>query len=169
MRLEAVLVVVSTFLAVTPTSAQTVAPELEEAYYSWERGEYASALDGYLSALNGQAGDRLKDEIALRTGELFEVTTLTEAGTDIRLALNGRFGTYTVGAVAEPTIALFELGDTPRVISTFQGRDPTLSSVGTVAFVRVVRTPELAAAEQAVLDAATRQDRAALRRHSCAR
>ena len=161
MRLEAVLVVVSTFLAVTPTSAQTVAPELEEAYYSWERGEYASALDGYLSALNGQAGDRLKDEIALRTGELFEVTTLTEAGTDIRLALNGRFGTYTVGAVAEPTIALFELGDTPRVISTFQGRDPTLSSVGTVAFVRVVRTPELAVAEQAVLDAATRQDRAA--------
>jgi hypothetical protein len=160
MRLETtLLVVLAASLVGGPIKAQAVTPELDAPFYAWERGDYVSALEGYLAALNGRAGDRLKDEIASFTGELFEVATLTDAGTDIRIGPDGRLGTYAVGTGEQPGIALFELGDTPRVISTFQGRDPVLSSVGTVAYLRVERTADLEAAEQALLDAANRLDR----------
>ena len=162
MRLEAALpFALLLSLVGAPAGAQTVAPELEEAYYAWDRGEYVAALEGYLSALNGRAGDRLKDEIALLTGELFEVTELTDAGSEIRVGPEGRFGTYSVGRGTEPSIALFELGDTPRVVTTFPGHSPRLSSRGTVAYLRVERTDDMGIAEQAVLDASTRRDRVA--------
>lgn len=162
MRLgNALLVILPVSLVGAPTRAQTVSPELEEAYYAWDRGEYVAALEGYLAALNGRAGDRLKDEIALLTGELYEVTELTDAGSDIRVSPDGRHGAYAVGRGTEPSIALFELGETPRVLSTFEGHSPTMSSIGTVAFLRVERTDDLAAAEQALLDASARRDRAA--------
>ena len=161
MRLGTALLVTLLSLVGAPTHAQTVSPELQEAYYAWDRGEYAAALEGYLAALNGRAGDRLKDGIALLTGELYEVTELTDAGSDIRVSPDGRHGTYAVGRGTEPSIALFELGETPRVISTFEGRSPTMSSIGTVAFLRVERTSDMAAAQQALLDASARSDRAA--------
>ena len=114
MRLGTALLVTLLSLVGAPTHAQTVSPELQEAYYAWDRGEYAAALEGYLAALNGRAGDRLKDGIALLTGELYEVTELTDAGSDIRVSPDGRHGTYAVGRGTEPSIALFELGETPR-------------------------------------------------------
>ena len=163
MRLgTALLVTLLVSVVGAPTHAQTVSPELEEAYYAWDRGEYVAALEGYLAALNGRAGDRLKDGIALLTGELYEVTELTDAGSDIRVSPDGRHGTYAVGRGTEPSIALFELRDTPRVLSTFEGHSPTMSSIGTVAFLRVERTGDMAAAQQALLDASgARGDRAA--------
>ena len=161
MRLGTALLVTLLSLVGAPTHAQTVSPELQEAYYAWDRGEYVAALEGYLAALNGRAGDRLKDGIALLTGELYEVTELTDAGSDIRVSPDGRHGTYAVGRGTEPSIALFELGETPRVLSTFEGRSPTMSSIGTVAFLRVERTSDMAAAQQALLDASARRDRAA--------
>ena len=144
-----------------PTCAQTPSPQLVEAYFDWDRGDYVAALDGYLTALNGRAGDRLKDEIALLTGELYEVTELTDAGSGVQVSPDGRYGTYAVGRGPEPTIAVFELGETPRVLSTFRGRSPTLSPIGTVAFLRVERTDDMAVAEQAMVDASARRDRSA--------
>ena len=135
----ALIVTLLASLAGAPTHAQTVPPELQEAYYAWDGGEYVAALEGYLAALNGRAGDRLKDEIALLTGELYQVTELTDAGSDLRVSPDGRYGTYAVGRGTEPSIALFELGETPRIQSTFEGHSPTMSSIGTVAFLRVER------------------------------
>ena len=162
MRATAVLpTALSILLSSAPAGAQAVSTQLEEAYFAWDRGDYAVALEGYLAVLNGREGDRLKDEIALLTGELFEVTELTTDGSDIRVGPGGRYGTYAVGGVEEPTIALFELGETPVVVSTFPGRSPTLSSDGQIAFHRVERTLELQRAEEELARASQGGGRAA--------
>ncbi len=150
-----------TLLWGAPARAQRVSGQLEEAYYAWDQGDYAIALEAYLAVLNGIDGDRLKDEIALLTGELFEVTELAADGSDVRVGADGRYGTYMVGGVEEPTIAIFELGETPAVVSTFPGRSPTLSADGQVAFYRVGHTPELESAVAEVARALQEADRAA--------
>jgi len=150
-----------TLLWGAPARAQRVSGQLEEAYYAWDQGDYAIALEAYLAVLNGIDGDRLKDEIALLTGELFEVTELAADGSDVRVGPDGRYGTYMVGGVEEPTIAIFELGETPAVVSTFPGRSPTLSADGQVAFYRVGHTPELESAVAEVARALQEADRAA--------
>ena len=48
-------------------------PGLQEAYFAWDRGAYDEALIGYLEALTGPGGAGHLEEIALLSGELFQV------------------------------------------------------------------------------------------------
>lgn len=152
----------SLFLPGASAPAQTVSAELTDAYFAWDRGEYEVALRGYLAALNGRSGDRLKDEIARLTGEPFEVTELTSDGGGIGVGPTGRYATYALGGLPEPTIAIVDLAETSGVVDTFPGASPTISPDGKVAFLRIERTPELSAAMEALNDAGARGDRTAI-------
>ena len=50
---------------------------LTEANLAWDRGDYISALTGYLKLLTSPDSDALVEPIALQTGELFTTTELT--------------------------------------------------------------------------------------------
>ena len=47
---------------------------------AWERGDYRTALSGYLRLLDSPDAARVLEPIALRTGELYETTELTRDG-----------------------------------------------------------------------------------------
>ena len=59
----------------TPGSAADV--RLQDADLAWDRGDYPTALRGYLAILGAGAPDDVADAIALQTGELFKTTEIT--------------------------------------------------------------------------------------------
>jgi len=70
---------------------------LQDADLAWDRGDYPTALRGYLAILGAGASDDVADAIALQTGELFKTTELTADGGAPRFSADGRFLTYEVG------------------------------------------------------------------------
>ena len=47
---------------------------------AWERGDYGTALSGYLQVVSAPGGEAFFERIALTTGELFETRELTPDG-----------------------------------------------------------------------------------------
>jgi hypothetical protein len=82
-----------------PLAGRTVAePPLVTAAMEWEAGRYIEALTRYLAILEApEAADAL-EEIALRTGELFQTTELTPDGASPAFSPDGRFIAYETGA-----------------------------------------------------------------------
>ena len=78
-----------------PGSAADV--RLQDADLAWDRGDYPTALRGYLAILGAGATDDVADAIALQTGELFKTTELTADGGAPRFSPDGRYLTYEVG------------------------------------------------------------------------
>ena len=70
---------------------------LQDADLAWDRGDYPTALRGYLAILGAGATDDVADAIALQTGEVFKTTELTADGGAPRFSPDGRYLTYEVG------------------------------------------------------------------------
>jgi dipeptidyl aminopeptidase/acylaminoacyl peptidase len=88
------LLLVTGWLSVPGNAADV---RLQDADLAWDRGDYPTALRGYLAILGGAASDDLADAIALQTGELFKTTELTSDGGTPRFSPDGRYLTYELG------------------------------------------------------------------------
>ena len=79
-RLPALLILISLTAATLRLGAAPPPKRpFEAATDAWERGDYATALSGYLQVLAAPGGDAFFEPIALTTGELFETRELTAA------------------------------------------------------------------------------------------
>ena len=78
-------------------SGNTGSSALAEADLAWQRGDYPTALQGYLALLDSPDGDAVLPHVALQTGELFTTIELTDDGAAPAFSPDGRFLTYEVG------------------------------------------------------------------------
>jgi Peptidase family M28/WD40-like Beta Propeller Repeat len=132
--------------------AQHAAPSpLDAANDAWQRGEFASALNGYIGVLSAPGGDRALESIALTTGELFQTRELTSGGRNGRFSPDGKFVAYETGLETsrrtkilknDPTRA--EVADLPGVSATFS------SSLPLLAYLKIPDHDEIRAASQAL-------------------
>src|SRR3990172_10112066 len=97
LRLMATAVIV--FGLTLTTSGQSGAPaDLGAANLAWERGDYPTALEGYLALLTGPSGAEVLEPIALQTGELYVTDELASDGVAPRFSPDGQHIAYEVGA-----------------------------------------------------------------------
>ena len=78
-----VLLAAAVFFPETGQSQKSEIPAdspLTVADLAWERGDYRTALSGYLRLLDSPDAEKVLQPIALRTGELYETTELTRDG-----------------------------------------------------------------------------------------
>ena len=66
----------------------------EAAYQAWDRGDYVSALEGFVWLLRSQRPERYFDMIARLTGELHPTVELTPDGRAVRFSPDGRWLAY---------------------------------------------------------------------------
>ncbi len=142
--------------------AQQVSPELKEAVFAWEAGDYVSALEGYLRVLDGPDGVRLRGEIARLTGEPYRVVEIARNGSTVRVGPTGRYGTFIYSQAGVAMVAVVDLSGSSSIQSTFPGHEVVLSKEGSVAILRVNRTSAVRAAASELAAALAGGDRAAV-------
>ena len=77
--------------AVTAANGGAAAKALAAADDAWERGDYITALNGYIKLLEpASVDDTLLEPIALKTGELFETREVTMDGRNPRFSPDGK-------------------------------------------------------------------------------
>jgi len=136
----------------------------DSANSAWQRGDYITALNGYISVLNGPDGDQYLEPIAQQTGELYRSYELTADGRSGRFSPDGRFIVYEVGLETSRRTRVLRNDDTRTVVAELPGVSATFAPDGTkVAYLRVNETDDVRSAA-AALDAATltAQNRGAL-------
>jgi hypothetical protein len=128
---------------------------------AWERGDYATALTGYLQVLAAPGGDAFFEPIALTTGELFETRELTADGRAPRFSPDNKYIVYESGLetsrrtrIVRNDASLALVADLPGVSVTFS------STLNQVAYLKIPENDEIrrasAALEQASLTAQNR-------------
>ncbi len=156
MKRVAVLTALVLFVAAAPLARNDPANQkaFTDATDAWTQGDYITALNGYIKLLAAPGGDAFHDAIALQTGELFRSDELTADGRNPRFSRDGRFIAFETGLeisrrtkVVRNDATLSAVADLPGVSATFS---PTAA---TVAYLKIVETPELIAAVKAVDDA----------------
>ena len=83
---------------------------LRTAYFAWSEGRYGDALDEYLRILDVARDPDLLDEIAVLTGELYEVHEVTTDGLDIQVAPDGSTLGYRVDSDSVPRVHVVRVG-----------------------------------------------------------
>ena len=83
-------------LAVSAALGVGAAPPALTRYFdaatdAWERGEYITALNGYIQVLGAPGGNAFLEPIALTTGELFQTRELTADGRAPRFSADNKF------------------------------------------------------------------------------
>ena len=144
-------------LAVTSAGAVNDTPHakaLATAHEAWAQGDYIAALNGYIKILNASGGDALHDAIALQTGELYKAFELTADGRAPRFSADGRFIAYESGLEVSRRTRVVRNDPSRTVIAELPGISATFSpAASTVAYLKLVDSPELAAAAKALDDA----------------
>jgi hypothetical protein len=69
----------------------------QSATLAWERGDYVTALTGYLQILDSPDGAAALESIALQTGELYHTAELTADGAAPLFSPDGRYLAYEAG------------------------------------------------------------------------
>ncbi len=67
-----------------------------DARIAWDEGRYIHSMELMVEILESPGGERLLPQIALLTGDLFQVAEITTDGTQINLSPDGMFASYTV-------------------------------------------------------------------------
>ncbi len=145
-------------------AASTSTSQYDSAYSAWQRGDYITALNGYISVLNGPDGDQYLEPIAQQTGELYRSYELTADGRSGRFSPDGRFVVYEVGLETSRRTRVLRNDDSRTLVAELPGVSATFAPDGTkVAYLRVNETDDVKSAA-AALDAATltAQNRGAL-------
>ena len=135
---------------------------------AWQRGDYATAVTGFIQVLNAQGGDRFFEPIALTTGELYRTRELTADGRAPRFSPDNRLIAYETGLEASrrtrivmdpssgtgPAAPLTLVADLPGVSATFS------STLNEVAYLRIPDNDEIRRASDAIEQASlTAQNR----------
>jgi Tol biopolymer transport system component len=122
-------------------------PQLRDADRAWARGDYPSALRGYLRLLDTPDADRLLPAIALQTGELFHTIELTGDGGAPQFSPDGRYIAYEVGRGAERHTRVAPAATPTAATAELPGHGASFAPDGThLAYLRTTAdalTPEV--------------------------
>ncbi|HEV3060969.1 MAG TPA: M20/M25/M40 family metallo-hydrolase [Vicinamibacterales bacterium] len=131
------------------------APGLDAANDAWQRGDYISALNGYIQALSAPGRDEYLERIALTTGELYRTDEITDDGRAGRFSPDGRYIVYETGLETSRRTRILKNDDSRALVADLPGVSATFTSDSAkVAYLRVNDTDDVRKAGQA-LDAAT--------------
>ncbi|TVP79280.1 MAG: M20/M25/M40 family metallo-hydrolase [Gemmatimonadales bacterium] len=88
-------------------------PELHEAYFAWDEGDYVRSMEAYLAALRGPRGQELVREAAMLTGEVHPVRELDDDGRNLQVAPDSRWLAWSrqVDGAWQTHVELVEGGD----------------------------------------------------------
>jgi Tol biopolymer transport system component len=152
-RFAGVLAIVIAIAAAVHAAAvpSAHAKSLDAANDAWERGDYTTALNGYIQLLSAPGGERVLEPIALTTGELFETKELTADGRAPRFSPDGSFIAYETGLetsrrtkILKNDASFTEVADLPGVSATFS------STLDQVAYLRIPGDDEIRRASDAI-------------------
>ena len=133
---------------------------LQAAEVAWDRGDYVTALTGYLQILDSPSADSALETIALQTGELYRTTELTPDGNAPAFSPDGRLIAYETGGPVSRRTRLLDAA-TLAVKVELTGYGCVFSPDSSrVAYLRLAPTAALLAA-QARADAAPQAERTA--------
>lgn len=136
-------------------SASPASSRLAAADEAWDRGEYVSALNGYIQILNGPEGDAHLEAIAARTGELFRTDELTPDGRAGRFSPDSRYIVFETGLETSRRTRILRNDGERALVAELPGISATFSpDAARVAYLKVIDTPEVVQASNA-LQAAT--------------
>lgn len=111
-------------------------PLLQEAYFAWDRGDYDDALVRYLGVLDGPDGPEHREEIALLTGERYQVDEIAWDGrANVRIAPTGRYLLFEARDDADPVTRVHDLNGTNRAPVVLPGVGATFVGERTVAYL----------------------------------
>jgi hypothetical protein len=131
---------------------------------AWERGDYSSALGGYLQIVSAPGGDAFFERIALITGELFETRELTPDGRAPRFSPDNKYLAYETGLETSRRTRVMR-NDPPRTpVVDLPGVSATFSStLNQVAYLKIPDNDEIRRASDAIAQASlTAQNRGQL-------
>ena len=154
---HSVLVLVASLAAGIDAGAQAAAQAtFDSAYFDWETGEYPRSLERLERLLTSPGGERVLDEVALLTGELYATTEVAPDGQRVRWSLDGRHASYTTGSGAARSTHIVEVDDgRVRAVARLAGHTAAFSPDGNrMAYLRLEPSPTLDAA-RAELDRLT--------------
>jgi len=134
-------------------------PTLREGFLAWDRGDYPEALRAYLEVLNSRDGAEHVEEIALLTGELYEVTEVAVDGTRVAIAPDGSTGIFEVVEDGTTVTKVVDLSSA-SVVETLSASRVALGIRGALAYLRVEITPAVREARARQAQASGRPARA---------
>jgi len=142
-----------------PVFGRSADTPLELAALAWDKGDYVTALNGYLRILDGPDAEAAFETIALQTGELFQTTELTADGDQPRFSPDGRYVIYETGPAAARVIRLAAVAAAAKPTHELTGSRGVFSPDGArFAYLKLVPAAEIQQA-QAAVDAAPQAER----------
>jgi len=147
-------------------AARSTAPAdaaMQRAWFAWDHGDYITALTTYRELLAGPDAAAVLEPIALQTGELFETVELTKDGASPIFSPDSQYFSFETGpgvvagvaSGAERTTHVRAAAAPGRDVTTLDGGDASFCpDARHVAFLRVPASPEITAAQNAVIAAA---------------
>jgi hypothetical protein len=118
---------------------------------AWDRGDYTAALPEYIRLLNTSYGSAYFDQIALRTGELYQSTELTADGRNPKFSPDGRFLSFETGLEVSRRTKVIRNDGSQTVVADLPGVSAAFSPLGpAVAYLKIADGVEIRAAAQAV-------------------
>jgi len=131
---------------------------LQLADLAWSRGDYPAALTAYLRILDSSPDDRAVEEIARRTGEVYQVTDVTTDGGAPQFGPRDVHFVYEAGSGSRRLTRLVATDAPTKPILEVRGWGAVFSPDGTkIAYVKAPQSPEITAAQEAVDTATTAQ------------
>ena len=129
---------------------------LQDADLAWDRGDYPTALRGYLAILGAGAADDVAEAIALQTGELFKTIELTADGGAPKFSPDGRYLTYEVGRGAARRTRLAKTAAPLETLTELGGYGAAFSPDTTgLAYLKLDATSEMRDLEKSIETADT--------------
>lgn len=117
--------------------AQSPSEHLKSARAAWDRGDYPAALEALIELRSGPDGDAMHREIALLSGELYEVQEIAADGRSPAISPDGQFASYQLppGGGAPAMTRIVALDRPSRTIAELPGSACTFAGDSTIAVV----------------------------------
>lgn len=108
----------------------------------WHDGHYPQALHAFRHLLEGDGAERWFEPIALKTGELYRVSQVSEDGTAIRFSADGRYAIYEREENGENYTYLYDLKE-KQTAERIQGEGLRVLADGSLLYRRLAASEEL--------------------------
>jgi hypothetical protein len=133
---------------------RAAAPSIDTSTDAWQRGDYITALNGYIQLLNGPGGEAFTERIAEATGELFRTVELTPDGRRGRFSPDGRYIAYETGLETSRRTRIVTNDDRHTLVADLAGVSATFAHDGSkVAYLRISDTDDVRKASDAIASA----------------
>lgn len=133
------LLVAGVFAVPVATAQDALEQTYEQAYFAWDEGDYLPAIEGFISLLQEPGGERFLENIALLTGELYQVEEVTPDGRAPRFSPCGGFAAYETRSGGVTTVHILRIGNGFQEVAQVQGRSVAFSPTGSHAAYLALR------------------------------